>query len=419
MKKLILFLIALTIGFSSFAQKKEMKEAEKAIKKGDFVTAKSKIDAAQSLVANADDKTKAKFYYLEAMTYTGLSKNDPKAYEPAVDAYNKLFEIEEKMGSTKYTKLAKPELSNLVQRISKKGISAYQNKKYKLAKERLHEVYMLSPQDTVFLEYAANAAYLAKDYDDALKYYQDLADMGYTGIRTEYSAKNKETGEREVFESKAQMELMKKAKIYTDFQQKTSDSKRPTIIKNIAYVYVEKGDNEKAIEAVRDARKMDPKDIGLLMTEANIQIKLGNKDEFARLMDEATKIDPNNATLYYNLGVISMEQKNVEKAKEYYRKAIELKPDYTDAYINLGAAILDKDRELVEEMNKNLNNFDKYDKIKAEQVKLYKEAIPVFEKAYELRPDDIDIVRTLMSLYENTEMDAKFKKMKEKYDSMK
>ena len=70
-------------------------------------------------------------------------------------------------------------------------------------------------------------------------------------------------------------------------------------------------------------------------------------------------------------------------------------------------------------MNKNLNNFDKYDKIKAKQVKLYKEVIPLYEKAYQLKPDDIDTVRTLMSLYENTSMDDKFKEMKAKYDSMK
>ena len=107
-----------------------------------------------------------------------------------------------------------------------------------------------------------------------------------------------------------------------------------------------------------------------------------------------------------------------EKAKEYYKKAIELNPQYVDAYINLGSAMLEKDKELVEEMNKNLNDFDKYDQIKAEQVSLYKEVIPVYEKAYAINPDDVDTVRTLMSLYENTGMDDKFQDMKAKYDSM-
>jgi len=162
-----------------------------------------------------------------------------------------------------------------------------------------------------------------------------------------------------------------------------------------------------------------PDDVNLILTEANLQIKLGNKDEFAVLMNEAIALDPNNASLYFNLGVINAEQGDVEKAKEYYQKCIDLDPEYADAYINLGSAILENDKGLVEEMNKSLSDFKKYDEIKARQVDLYKEVLPLYEKAYELRPDDIDTVRTLMSLYENTGMDDQYKTMREKYDSLK
>jgi len=173
------------------------------------------------------------------------------------------------------------------------------------------------------------------------------------------------------------------------------------------------------LAAVRDARAVAPDDVNLILTEANLQIKLGNKDEFANLMSQALEKDPTNASLYFNLGVISGEQGDYDKAKEYYNKCIELDPTYVDGYINLGSALLEDDKVLVEEMNQSLNNFDKYDEIKAKQSDLYKTVIPLYEKAYELRPDDIDTIRTLMSLYENTEMDDKFKSMKEKYDSLK
>ena len=76
-----------------------------------------------------------------------------------------------------------------------------------------------------------------------------------------------------------------------------------------------------------------------------------------------------------------------------------LNPDYRDAYVNLGSAMLEQDKVLVEEMNENLSNFDKYDVIKAKQVALYKEVIPIYEKAYEIDSDDLDTIRTLMSLY--------------------
>ena len=419
MKKQVLVLLAFLISLTTFAQKSEMKAAEKAIKKQDYLTAQANIKKAMPLIENADDKTKAKFYYLHAMTCSGLSKTDAKYYSSAATAYNNLFEVEKKMGSTKYTKLAEPTLNTLITDLSAKGIKSYQDKNYSVAKDELYEVYDLSRKDTVFLEYAANAAYLDKDYDKALEYFTTLKEVGYTGIETEYTAKNVASGERENMGSKSQMDLMVKSKQYIEPKTSTTESKKPSIIKNIAFVYVEQGDTDKAIAAVKDARKIAPDDVNLILTEANLYIKLGNKEQFAKLMNEAIKLDPNNASLYFNLGVINGEQGNTEKAKEYYRKAIELNPEYFDAYINLGSALLEKDKELVEEMNNNLSDFKKYDEIKARQVKLYKEVIPVYEKAYALKADDLDTVRTLMSLYENAEMDDKFQEMKTKYDSLK
>lgn len=421
MKNQILLLVALFICTATFAQKDELKAAEKAIKKSDYATAVDQLTKAEGLISGADDKTKAKFYYLKGESYAALAKTDPSAanYQAAAESFNSLFEVEETIGTAKYSAMAEPTLNTMVSEVSAKGIESYQNKNYSAAKTELHQVYNMSPKDTVYLEYAANAAYLDKDYDRALEYFTTLKEIGFTGISTEYTAVNKETGERENMGTKNNMDLMVKTGTYSDPKVETSESKQPTVIKNIAFVYVEKGDTEKALAAVRDARAVAPEDVNLILTEANLQIKLGNKDEFAALMNQAIEIDPTNAALFFNLGVISGEQGDYEKAKEYYTKCIELDPDYVDGYINLGSAMLEDDKALVEEMNKSLNNFDKYDEIKAKQSELYKSVIPLYEKAYELRPDDVDTIRTLMSLYENTEMDDKFQTMKEKYDSLK
>lgn len=421
MKKQIILLLALFLSMTTFAQKDELKDAEKAIKKQDYATAKSSLSQAESLIAGADDKTKAKFYYLKGETYAALAKTAPTTenFETAANSFNTLFDVEKASSSSKYSSLAEPTLQTLVSDVSARGIKSYQDQNYEVAKGQLYEVFVLSPKDTVFLEYAANAAYLAKDYDASLDYFTQLKDLGYTGITTEYTAKNVETGEVENLGTKANMDLMVKTKQYVDPKVTTTESKTPSIIKNIAYTHVEMGNTDKAIAAIKDARKLDPSDVNLILTEANLQIKLGNKDEFANLMNDAIAMDPNNPVLYFNLGVISGEQGDVEKAKEYYRKAIEINPEYVDAYINLGSAMLEKDKALVEEMNKNLNNFDKYDIVKAKQVDLYKEVIPVYEKAYSLKSDDVDTIRTLMSLYENAGMDEKFQEMRVLYDAMK
>lgn len=63
MKKQIIVALALTFSVFSFAQKKEVKAAEKAIKSNNFANAKTAISAAEKLISAMDDKTKAKFYF--------------------------------------------------------------------------------------------------------------------------------------------------------------------------------------------------------------------------------------------------------------------------------------------------------------------------------------------------------------------
>ena len=421
MKNLILLLVAMFVSVAAFSQKDEIKAAEKAFKGGDFPTVLSEVNKAEAMLSSMDDKTKAKFYYLKGEAYAGLSKTNPsdENFTSASAAFTELFELEKTMGSPKYSALAEPTLNTMISDITAKGSKSYQSKDFASAKKELKMVYDLSPRDTVFLDYAATAAYLDKDFDTAIEYYTELKDLGWTGIATEYTAINKETGERENMGSKNNMDLLVKSGTYSDPQVTVSESKEANTVKMIAFSYAEKGDTEKAVQAVKEARAVAPDDSNLIITEANLQIKLGNKEEFANLMNEAIALDPNNHVLYFNLGVISAEHGDFEKAKEYYQKTIELNPQYREAYTNLAATYLEKDKELVDEMNKNLSNFDKFDKIKAEQVELYKSVIPLYEKAYELAPDELDTIRTLMSLYENTGMDAEFQAMREKYDAMK
>ena len=93
--------VALFVCATAFAQKDEIKAAEKAVKKGDFSAAAAEVNKAEALIGGADDKTKAKFYYLKGETYAGLSKTDPSAenYTQASEAFNELFELEKSMGS--------------------------------------------------------------------------------------------------------------------------------------------------------------------------------------------------------------------------------------------------------------------------------------------------------------------------------
>ncbi|MDY0779845.1 tetratricopeptide repeat protein [Tenacibaculum sp. IB213877] len=413
MRKQVLALSLGLIAVGSFAQKKELKEAEKALKDNNFASAISVLNSAESLIANADDKYKSKFYFLKGQALAGK-----KEYAAAADAFNQLFDFEKKTGSNKYSNDARPVLDKMVQSVSNNAVDLYNNKKdYGAAAESFYLTYKLSPKDTAFAFNAAVSATQAKDYDKALEYYKELRKVGYTGVETQYVATNKATSQVESFSSKSQRDLMVKSGQYIKPEVQVSEGKAATIVKNIALILKEQGKTDEAMEALAEARKANPKDLNLLLNEADMYIKLGKMDKFGKLMNEAVALDPNNPTLYYNLGVVNFNQGRVEEAKEFYRKAIELKPDYGDAYMNLAVAVLDKDKAIVEEMNKNLSNFKKYDALALQQKEVYKEALPYLEKADGINRTP-DTVRTLMSMYEVLEMTDKAKEYRDLYKSM-
>src|SRR5690606_34892709 len=125
----------------------------------------------------------------------------------------------------------------------------------------------------------------------------------FLGVETEYIATNKQTNEEEAFPSKALMDISVKAGSHIKPTTKKSESKQGEIVRNIALIYMNQGDNEKALAAMKDARAANPDDSGLIISEANMQLQMGNRDEFKKLIQEALVKDPNNPELLFNLGI--------------------------------------------------------------------------------------------------------------------
>ena len=65
MRKQVVALFLGLMTMVSFAQKKELKTAEKALKTQDYAAASIAIDAAKALNADADSKLSTKFYFLK------------------------------------------------------------------------------------------------------------------------------------------------------------------------------------------------------------------------------------------------------------------------------------------------------------------------------------------------------------------
>lgn len=430
MKRIITLLIVVLISTTSFAQKKQLKAATKALKTNNFTEALSVLKTVKPLLADAKDKYKTNYYFLlgKALYANGTK---PANFEDVVASFNTLFELE-KAGSPKYTAEARGIVNALVKKVAdeasndyNEGIALSKEKKeqskdfFEKAAKGFNKVYILSKADTAFLQNSALAYYFSNNYSESVKSYQKLLDLGYTGVSTSYTAKSVVNGERIAYPSKKEMDKQVKLKLATDPKVEHRESQRNGIIKMIAKNYIALEDNENALKAIKAAQKVTPNDYGLLVDEANVYFAMGNNKMFKQKLEEAVAINPNDAMLHYNIGVMKMDLKDTEGAIASFNKAIALKPDYTDAYNNIGAAILAKAEPIVEEMNANLSNFDKYDKLQAKQMQIYKEALPFYEKVYEMDSTNISVVQTLMGIYENLEMYEKAKELRAVYKTLK
>lgn len=421
MKKQLIFALALLVGSLSFAQKDELKTAEKAIKNGNFADAKSAIMTAEPKIANADEKMQAEFYFLKGQALYANGNGASEDMMAAIDSFDKAIEIENESGKDKYTEDINQMKTQMMSTFLTSANTALENKEYMKSSAGFEQAYKMSPKDTIYLYYAASTAVTAQDYDTSLAMYEKLRDLGYEGKTTQYVATNKETGEVETFSSPSMRDISVKAGTHINPKQNQTESKSAEIIKNIALIYVSQGKDAEAVDAMKAAREANPDDLSLLLTEANVQLKMGNKEEFRSLIEMATQKDPNNAELQYNLGVIAAESNDLKTAEGYYKKAIELNPEYADAYNNMAVLILSREKAIVEEMNglgASAADDKRFNELKKEQVDLYTSAIPYLQKTMELKPGDIQAAKTLMNIYSVTEQPEKYKEMKAKVEEM-
>lgn len=419
MKKQIAIALALLVSSFSFAQKNELKAAEKAIKSGNFADAKAAINSAESLIASADDKVKAQFYFLKGQALYANGAGSSKDMDAAIESFNKVTQIEGRKG--KYSGEVEEVKVSMLNNFLTKANAALESKNYAVSSNGFEKAYRMSTKDTLYLYYAAATAVQGQDFDTALTYYEELKNLGYKGIEKEYIAIDKATGQEEIFGSKSLRDISVKAGTHIAPKERNTTAKNAEIVKNIALIYVNKGENEKAISAMKEARKANPDDVGLIISEANVQLQMGNREEFKSLIQLALEKDPKNPELLFNLGILAAESGDSDTAMSYYNKALELKPDYADVYNNMAVLVLSQEQAIIEQMNSlgsSAADNKKYDELRDKRTTLYNEAIPYLETTLKLRPKDINAAKTLMNIYSAIDETAKFKEMKAKVEAL-
>lgn len=412
MNKPILFVLALLVSTLSFAQKKELRAADKAIKSNNYAEAKAALSQAKSMMSGMDDKQTSQYHLLMAEALYAKGTASDNDMNTAIEHLNKV-------GSdyNSETGMLRQSMEN---DLLLKANSLYTGSSFNEAANKFEQLYQIKSTDTTYLYYAAVSAVSGQDYEKALDNYLKLDELGYTGKEKVYYAYNVEEKKEEILDENTR-DLYVKAGTHIKPGERMSESRSGEITKNIALIYVQLDKKDEAIAAIKKARANEPNNSDLILTEANLQYKLGNTEEYKSLIQEAVKLDPNNVDLIYNLGVLSSEAKDVEAAKGYYQKVIDMDPTYVDALTNLSALILEEEKSVIEEMNGLGNSAAdnrRYDELKEKRKSIYNEAIPYLNSVLEVEPNNVDVARTLMNIYSAIGDTENQKKMKAKIDEL-
>ena len=418
--KYVLLASALLISVATFAQKDQIKAAEKALKAGNAQETITILQGAEAASAAAPDTEKAQFHFVKANAHLALATKNEDVdanLSAAAKGYQEVVSIEKASGKDKFTAQATKSIIDVKYKLINGAIADSKAEKHAAGAKKLYDAYLLDKRDTINLYYAASTFVNAKEYETAYNAYDELKRLNYSGKGTNYYAVNKINGEEQFFSTAKERDQMVKLGTHEKPRTEAIPSKRGEIYKNMALILVQNGKIAEAKKAVAEARVTNPDDKSLILTEANLYLDTKDYDTYKKLITEVLAQSPNDADLVFNLGVISYNAKNFAEAETYYKRAVEIKPDYVNAYLNLAILKLDADKKLFEEIQK-LGNSEKdnkrYEVLKKQREAIFTSALPYLEKASELDGSNQEVKSTLLSVYRALEMTEKAKALKAK-----
>ncbi|MDR0713987.1 MAG: tetratricopeptide repeat protein [Bacteroidales bacterium] len=299
----------------------------------------------------------------------------------AVNAYEKAKSLDEK---GKLAKKIEEAYDGISRDLEAKAFNEYALKNYKEAykdaQEKIKVSSLLGKIDTIFYYYAGYFAYTQSEADKSM--WKESIDNFDKALSYDF----KETGESAgliytmLYNSCTAVGDTLKGLSYAEkgFQQNPNDISLIYIMINY---YMNRKENQKALDYIEKAKVNDPKNAVLYFAEGSLHDKLGNKEKAIAAYDAAIAIDPTDYGYHYNKGVV------------YYNSAV----------------------KLMEEADKTKTN-EEFERLKNLADDEFYKAIPLMEKALELHVGDRDVMETLKSLY--FRLRTKYPEMESKYNSI-
>jgi tetratricopeptide (TPR) repeat protein len=167
----------------------------------------------------------------------------------------------------------------------------------------------------------------------------------------------------------------------------------------LSYIFIGRGEFEKAIDASNEALKIDPNLAECYISRGVAYAKSNRYDKAIEDFNKAVELNPLDAKAYSNRGTVYVEINEHERAIEDYNKAIELNPNFARVlYYNRGNvyAKINEHERAIEDYNKAIELNPNFAKVYYNRGNTYarlnehERAIEDYSKAIELNPNDAE-----------------------------
>jgi len=383
MKKFLLLIAAVSISFGVMAQKGKVTGALSFIEQGSLDKAKEALDQA---LANESTSTWFNTYFAKGKLCQAVFLSDNpkfKAYyaDPLTEAYaayEKAMELDPK-GGIKKKIITGMIYNSLAVNLYNQGSAKFEAKDYAGALTSFETQIKITESDkyagavdTGMYYNAGLAAVNSAKYSDAIKYFEKCAEMKYMGVTPYF---------------------------------------------NMSEAYLSQGDTAKAESVLTGLPSKFPNDKNVTLQLIDLYIKSGKNDEALKYIKVAKEADPNNYSLYYAGGIIYLNQNKNDEAIVELQKSIDLKADVYDTQYGCGAAYINKAADMFKKANE-IMDVKLYTEAVDQANAVYAKALPYFEKAIELKPNDIYTMNNLKELYYRLKQSDKYNAIKAKLDAM-
>ncbi len=181
--------------------------------------------------------------------------------------------------------------------------------------------------------------------------------------------------------------------------------------------YVGKKDTVNFVKTLKEGFEKFPSEAWFLQNLINYFIYSSKIPEALIYLNTAIEREPNMAQYRYVKGNLDESLGKIDDALASFDKAIEVDPTMADAYAGKGRLYYNKAVKMLEDAN-NIKDIKLYNAAQLKAENVFKESVPYFEKAAELKPTEIEYKKTLKTLYYRLKMDKEFEAIKTEIDAM-